>query len=158
MLSYHQSRNSNQTRLHTTSVIRVVIVNLIPMIRLLKCGGGWLIPMACITRPNTKAMPRIAMSHSGASLSSRQAMSINAIGTYSAKLACARMARSKSSTPPLPRPTLCCRRRRITPNDRRRKSAAKIQAINVVTISMRCFKEWWIAIVHRHEKTTRRWF
>jgi hypothetical protein len=28
----------------------------------------------------------------------------------------------------------------------------------VVTISMRCFKEWWIAIVHRHEKTTRRWF
>ena len=80
-------------------------------------------------------VPGMANSHQGAPLSSKHAIKIIPKGTYSAKFPWARIALSRSSWPPLPKPTLFFLRRPITANESLIKIMVKAEAMIEVTNS-----------------------
>jgi len=101
---YPTSLYKDQPRFKTTKLMSVLNVNFIPRTRLLKSGGGVLMPLARINRPIMRVMPGIVTNHHGAPFNSRQAIRMMPKGIYSAKFPWAQIALSRSSCPPLPKP------------------------------------------------------
>ena len=133
---YQTSLYKDQPRFKTTKLMSVLNVNFIPRIRLLKSGGGVLMPLAWINRPIIRVMPGIVTNHQGAPFNSRQAIRMMPKGTYSAKFPWARIALSRSSCPPLPKPIWFFLLKPITAKESLIKMIVRTEATIEVTNSI----------------------